>query len=104
MQCLKHAAVPIVKLTTAPVPTRFGDSRGVIKIDVSLEGPGPGAAHGGLPSSVFVQRLCTMNPRLPPLVLVLKQLLLQRGLSDTYTGAGVTLGRLGGWEIAYGRG
>jgi len=83
-QTIKHAAVPIVKLTTAPVPTRFGDSRGVIRIDVSFDWPA--GTHRGVQSSTLVQRLCAMNRNLTPLVLVLKQLLLQRGLSDTYTG------------------
>jgi hypothetical protein len=37
LQVIRHTAVPLIKLTTAPVPTRFGDTRGVIKIDVSLD-------------------------------------------------------------------
>jgi predicted nucleotidyltransferase len=84
VQCIKHTSVPIVKLTTAPVPTRFGDSRGVIKIDVSFDWPA--GTHRGMQSSILVQRLCAMNRHLAPLVVVLKQLLLQRGLNDAYTG------------------
>ncbi len=145
VRCVRHAAMPIIKLTTAAMPlyptmadgARAGEAgagveggappapHGVIKIDISLDLPGlsEGAAagageaagggvgarargqddggeaqgpealqapqppvHYGLQSSMFVQRLCMVHPQLPPLVLVLKQLLLQRGLSDSYTG------------------
>lgn len=145
VHCVRHAAMPIIKLTTAPMPLHMTDRpggeaeaagegpdgvpRGVIKIDISLDVPGmserasgsgggggeageedeeaeaaeeKGQAQGhqhhhqhqqqeapvhyGLQSSMFVQRLCVVHPQLPPLVLVLKQLLLQRGLSDSYTG------------------
>lgn len=102
VQSLPHATVPLIKLSTAPVPTSCkGDSRGVIKMDISLDlsppptSPPPhtdakpstaGGGHYGLMSSALVQRLCASLPMLRPLVLVLKQLLLQRGLNDAYTG------------------
>ena len=148
----EHGIVPLVKIETAPVPTRHGN-RSVIKIDVSFvdqspfsegegclggsdgpnvslgaylnyyrslqneqyaasllpqhqkrdEEPTPRASfeklgpagemyesaqrlHGGVANTLFVLKLRCMSPELAPLVLVLKQLLYERGLNDPYTG------------------
>ena len=64
-----------------------------ISFDVVLSSPADQHAggtghqtHRGLATRDFMTRLCTLNPSLPPLVLVLKQFLLERGLLDPYTG------------------
>lgn len=48
--------------------------------------PSATARHGGVANTLFVLKLRSMHPQLAPLVLVLKQLLYERGLNDPYTG------------------
>ena len=48
--------------------------------------PPPLPAHRGLENTRFVERLCALHPPLTALVLVLKQLLHERGLNDPYKG------------------
>ena len=104
LQTVERTAVPLIKLTTGPVPAtnnggphtnsfRHGIIRMDISFDVVLSSPADQHAggtghqtHRGLATRDFMTRLCTLNPSLPPLVLVLKQFLLERGLLDPYTG------------------
>jgi len=46
----------------------------------------PHGAHMGIENTRFVSRLCALHPPLAALVLVLKQLLHERGLNDPYKG------------------
>lgn len=94
-------------MSIAPVPTSFGDRRGIIRMDISFDVNTGSALHGhpshshvqsqghgqshanmhqGLQARDFTLRLCAMNPMLTPLVLVLKQFLLENGLHDAYMG------------------
>lgn len=151
IQSIDNTAMPLIKLTTAPVPMPHttGNTRGIIKIDISFAAVEQGSAPpsfghhvgpaatgqqfaakmpNGLPSSIsnnhlnfapinfltpsnsstnipsqhtletstlthqgvstrdFLLRLCAINPVLIPLVIVMKQFLLQKGLNDPFTG------------------
>ncbi|OQR92771.1 PAP-associated domain-containing protein 5-like [Achlya hypogyna] len=82
IQVIERTTIPLVKVTTAAVPTSCGGAQGVIQLDISFDQP----QHRGVETCVFVQRLVAVLPELPPLMLVLKQLLLEHGLNDSYTG------------------
>jgi len=101
LQSLVSATIPIIKLVTNPFSIesnelktidecdgpekgKFGGDMAVIKVDISFDLPE--GSHRGLRSSALVQYLCSRMAPLKKLVLVLKQLLLQRGLNDAYTG------------------
>lgn len=85
VKVIERTAVPILKVDCAAVPSGPGDSdsRSIIKMDVSLDWLN---AHRGLATSAFVQRQQAIHPQLTSLLIVLKQLLLEKGLSDPYKG------------------
>lgn len=86
VKSLEHATIPIIKLECACVPAGYADhSRSIIKIDISFNGGG-GIPHRGISTTAFAQRQRATHPQLMPLVLVLKQLLVERGLHEAYTG------------------
>ncbi|CAN0075687.1 unnamed protein product [Phaeothamnion confervicola] len=72
------ALAPAVLAATATAPAAAAS------VDVSFDFPS--GTHQGLQTSNVVLRLKSGNPVLRPLVLVLKQLLLERGLNDAYMG------------------
>lgn len=82
VQYLPGARVPVIKMTCGIVPTGADVSAGVIHVDISLDS----GAHRGVETAAFVARLCWHLPGLRPLVIVLKALLKERGLNDTYRG------------------
>eukprot|EP01041_Mallomonas_annulata_P000680 gene680-1302_t len=113
VQLLDKAVMPIIKITTGPTlppqaiaPEVISTRRGLVRMDISFDMHGgdgstslsysktasfsrphpPCSPHRGLASRDFMVRLCTINPSLAPLVVVLKQLLLERGLLDPFTG------------------
>lgn len=79
---IESAAVPVIKVTTAPVPISFGNTGGVIKLDISFSS----ADHAGLATCSLVRGFVDRYPPLVPLTLVLKQFLSEKGLNDPYTG------------------
>ncbi|EQC30374.1 hypothetical protein SDRG_11951 [Saprolegnia diclina VS20] len=82
IQVIERTTIPLVKVTTAAVPSSFGDAQGVIRLDISFDQP----QHRGIETCMYVQRLVSVLPELPPLMLVLKQLLLEHDLNDSYSG------------------
>ncbi|KDO30578.1 hypothetical protein SPRG_04479 [Saprolegnia parasitica CBS 223.65] len=82
IQVIERTAIPLVKVTTAAVPSSFGAAQGVIRLDISFDQP----QHRGIETCMYVQRLVSVLPELPPLMLVLKQLLLEHDLNDSYSG------------------
>lgn len=71
IKVLDKASVPIVKLT---------DAKTDIKIDISFN------MNNGVKSANLIKEFMVMYPPLPKLVLVLKQFLLQRDLSEVFMG------------------
>ena len=55
---------------------------GLLAVDISFEAPN----HGGLASSRYALEAMGRWPELAPLLLVLKELLCQRGLNEPFTG------------------
>ena len=55
---------------------------GLLAVDISFEAPD----HGGLASSRYALEAMSRWPELAPLMLVLKELLVQRGLNEPFTG------------------
>lgn len=74
---LANTAMPIIKLHA-----RTSASGGTVKMDISFDAP----SHRGLATAALVLRMLRDSPVLMPLTLVLKQLLVQKGLNDPYTG------------------
>uniref|UniRef100_A0A7S3JRT4 Poly(A) RNA polymerase mitochondrial-like central palm domain-containing protein n=1 Tax=Aureoumbra lagunensis TaxID=44058 RepID=A0A7S3JRT4_9STRA len=78
VQTIGTAFVPIVKLLTVPL----GDTNEVVKLDVSFEAPW----HRGLDANRLVLKMLDDTPAARPLLLVLKQHTVNRGLCASYTG------------------
>ncbi|CAM9228929.1 unnamed protein product [Chrysoparadoxa australica] len=74
---IENTTVPIIKME-CPCP------RSTVKVDISFDTPA--GSHRGRSTTAFVQRQQANHPLLTPLMIVLKQLLLERGLNDAYTG------------------
>ena len=73
IKVIENTGVPVIKVTSGG---------GLISVDISFDGP----AHRGLNTATFVSYLVTVHDGLHPLTLVLKQLLVERGLNDPYSG------------------
>jgi hypothetical protein len=56
---VENTAVPVLKITAAPVPAAFGGSAGLIKVDICVAGP----SHRGSEARTFVQRLIAIHPQ-----------------------------------------
>ena len=84
VKVLDSTAMPIIKLTgnAATLLPAFGGRAVQISVDISFDGP----THRGLASATYVRYIADQEPALRPLVLVLKQLLVERGLNDPYSG------------------
>jgi hypothetical protein len=115
VKCVAHTMFPVVKLKyalLAPVDAAGaaaggggGAAKVVARLDVDISfthssavgGRGGGSSctsTGRGPGTAFVRVLLARHPALLPLVLVLKQLLAQRGLNDPYTGGLTSYGLL----------
>jgi hypothetical protein len=73
VKVIHHTTVPVIKVLSGG---------GLISVDISFDGP----AHRGLHTATYVRYLVTTYTALHPLALVLKQLLVERGLNDPYSG------------------
>ena len=74
---IERTAIPVLKLVTGVVPTSVTDC-GLIHVDISFDSP----IHRGMETFSLVQQMVTNIPGLVPLVMVLKQFLMERGLND----------------------
>ena len=70
--------VSIIKVQGAAVTS----GGGLISLDISFECP----SHRGLNTATYVRYLLSREPNLRPLSLVVKQLLVEKGLNDPYSG------------------
>jgi len=76
MKVIERTAVPVIKVATKDTRARM------LNLDITFDGPG----HHGLLALRMVCQILDELPMLRPLVLVLKQFLLDRGLLMAYTG------------------
>eukprot|EP00536_Pseudo-nitzschia_multiseries_P007612 jgi/Psemu1/196021/e_gw1.181.4.1 len=76
IKVIEHTAMPVIKVSTKDTRARM------IKLDISFDGP----EHHGLEANRFVAQTLEELPLIRPLMLVLKQFLLHRGLLTAYTG------------------
>ena len=79
MELIRSAKVPIIKLTDRL--TRY-------RVDISFNQP------NGLVSAKILKGYLAQSPAMMPLLYILKQYLLQRGLNEPYNG------HLGGYALA----
>ena len=90
VQIYQHTKVPVIKIKTAAVPIPFMDQgyKPIVWIDITLERPSSVRLPRTRPvrTAEFVRRLLRGFPAIKPLALVLKQLLVERGLNESYTG------------------
>lgn len=82
LQAVERTAVPVVKFNTAAIPIAFGNRGNLIAVDITFENE----AHHGLNTCGLVRQFLQRWPPLKPLVLVLKQFLVEKGLNDPYVG------------------
>jgi len=82
VQAVERTAVPVVKFNTAAIPIAFGNRGNLIAVDITFENE----AHHGLNTCGLVRQFVQRWPPLKPLVLVLKQFLVEKGLNDPYVG------------------
>jgi DNA polymerase sigma len=76
IKVIERTAVPVIKVSTK-------DSRSkIVQLDLSFDAK----EHHGLEALDMIRHLLEENPIIRPLVLVLKQFLLDRGLLTAYTG------------------
>ena len=75
---ISSADVPVIKVSAAFQETGSGG----ISLDISFDGPN----HRGIVTCALVAQLQSCYPSLRPLVLVLKHLLITKGLNQTYMG------------------
>ena len=76
MKLIERTVVPVIKVTTKDAKAR------TIQLDITFDGP----SHHGIAAVQFVTQTLEELPMIQPLVLVLKQFLLERGLLTAYTG------------------
>ena len=76
IKVIERTAVPVIKVSTKDTRTRM------IQLDISFDGP----EHHGIDASRMVAQTLEELPLIRPLMLVLKQFLLHRGLLTAYTG------------------
>jgi hypothetical protein len=76
IKIIERTAVPVIKVSTKDAVAK------VLQLDISFDGPG----HHGLEAIEMVKFFMEEFPPLRPLMLVLKQFLLDRGLLTAYTG------------------
>ena len=76
IKVIERTAIPVIKVSTKDKRSR------VIQLDISFDGPN----HHGLEAIDLVTQTIREYPVCRPLMLVLKQFLLDRGLLTAYTG------------------
>jgi hypothetical protein len=76
IKVIEHTAVPVIKVSTKDTRARM------IQLDISFDGP----EHHGIDANRMVAQTMEELPLIRPLMLVLKQFLLHRGLLTAYTG------------------
>ena len=76
MKLIERTVVPVIKVATKDTKAR------TLRLDITFDSPN----HHGLEAVELVNRLLEEYPMIRPLVLVLKQFLLDRGLLTGYTG------------------
>ncbi|KAL3927534.1 MAG: hypothetical protein SGBAC_013049 [Bacillariaceae sp.] len=76
IKLIERTVVPVIKVSTKDTRAR------VLQLDVSFDSP----EHHGLAAVEMVSQILEELPLIRPLVLVLKQFLLDRGLLTAYTG------------------
>ena len=76
LKVIERTAVPVIKVSTKDART------GVVQLDLSFDAK----EHHGLEALAMIQHILEQMPVVRPLVLVLKQFLLDRGLLTAYTG------------------
>jgi hypothetical protein len=76
IKIIERTVVPVIKVSTKDTRAR------AMQLDISFDGP----VHHGLEAIHMVNDILQQIPMVRPLVLVLKQFLLDRGLSTAYTG------------------
>ena len=73
---IDRTVVPVIKVATKDTRAR------TLQLDITFDGPG----HHGLEAVHMVKNTMEELPMLRPLVILLKQFLLDRGLLTAYTG------------------
>jgi Nucleotidyltransferase domain len=76
IKLVERTIVPVIKVATKDTRAR------TIQLDISFDGP----VHHGLEAIEMTNDILKQYPMVRPLLLVLKQFLLHRGLSTAYTG------------------
>ena len=76
IKIIERTVVPVIKVATKDTRAR------TMQLDISFDGP----VHHGLEAIDMVNDIVQQLPMVRPIVLVLKQFLLDRGLSTAYTG------------------
>ena len=76
IKVIERTVVPVIKVSTKDTRARM------IQLDISFDGP----EHHGLEANQMVTLILEELPLIRPLMLVLKQFLLRRGLLTAYTG------------------
>ena len=76
IKVIERTVIPVIKVSTKDTRAR------TLHLDISFDGP----VHHGLEAIQMVNEVIQEMPMVRPLVLVLKQLLLDRGLRTAYTG------------------
>ncbi|KAL7572001.1 hypothetical protein ACA910_001656 [Epithemia clementina (nom. ined.)] len=76
MKLIERTVVPVIKVATKDTKAK------TLRLDITFDSP----SHHGLEAVELVNRLLEEYPMIRPLVLVLKQFLLDRGLLTGYTG------------------
>ena len=76
MKLIDRTAVPVIKVSTKDT------KKNTLHLDISFDGPG----HHGLDSAQMISSIMNELPMLRPLVVVLKQFLIERSLLEAYTG------------------
>ena len=90
---IAHSKVPLIKVQTGAVPMNHG-YKPILSIDITIERP---PSHG-VPrmklkhSAEVVRRLLNRFPAIRPLSLIIKQLLVERGLNEPFSGGLTTYG------------
>lgn len=76
IKVIERTTVPVIKVSTKDTRARM------IQLDISFDGP----EHHGIDANRLVAQILEELPLIRPLMLVLKQFLLHRGLLTAYTG------------------
>jgi Nucleotidyltransferase domain len=76
MKLIERTVVPVIKVSTKDTRARM------LQLDITFDAPG----HHGREAVVMVNKIMEEIPMIRPIIIVLKQFLLDRGLLTAYTG------------------